>query len=230
MSILIIMDSRGRGLQEIFDTKYHSLGVKVLVHPGAGSELAALKSIPDIRRLVPKLIVLATGICDLTWRNRDTREVGLRHDTTHENVKNVTLALNTAYELIQSCGDYRVALATLTGADLSDCNHSPRKRMSMEQYLKYCINDKIQHPSQNVLNDSVLETNRHVLRINKRNGIKTVWLAGLVHAYYKKSYHHCYKRLIDGCHLDQGTKLAWANQINKSLIRILDRNSPAIKP
>ena len=222
MSILIITDSRGRGLQEIFDTNYPSSCVQVLVHPGAGSELAALKSMPYLRVTRPDLIVIATGICDLTWKNKATREVGLRHLVAAENVRHVTQAMRSAFDLISPLGDFKIAFATLTGADLADCNYQNRRHMNEKQYLNYCSRGKTPHPNQTILNESVLAINKQVVRMNCKNRTKTVWLAGLVHSYYKKSHHHCYKRLLDGCHPDHNTRMAWAGQIIKSAHRILN--------
>lgn len=226
MAVLVIADSRGRALQDIINKIDPSNTITVLVHPGAGSELAVLKSISQIKTIDPSLVIMLTGICDLTWKNRTTKQIGLRHMKSNDNVAHVMQAIRASHELLVAQGVPLVSFATITGADLSDCNHLPRRNMSMDQYLSYCSITKRPHPDQTVLNESILNINKWVVRFNAKNSTKTVWIAGLVHSYYKNRYHHCYKRLLDGCHPDHKTKQAWASQLIKSISRILLLPSP----
>ena len=83
MAVLIIADSRGRGLQDRIKGISNN-EVTVLTLSGAGSELAAIKSIETVKILKPKLIIITTGICDLTWRDRNTKITKLRHDTIRD--------------------------------------------------------------------------------------------------------------------------------------------------
>lgn len=198
----------------------HDYNITVLTHPGSGTELAVLKSLAEIKRLKPDLIIITTGICDLTYKSLTTKKVGLRHDQVAINADHVLQAMASAYDLIRAHGDVMVSFATVTGVDMADYNHPGRKQMNLDRYLEYCTNEKVAHADQSKLNDSVLEINRRIVKLNKGHSAKTVWLAGLIHAYYNKSYHHCYKRLWDGCHPDAVTTRAWACQIVKSIGRI----------
>ena len=221
MTTLIIADSRGRGLSELLANTKSPDQISLLTYPGAGSELAVLKSLKYISDFNPHLVIMLTGVCDLTWRNKSTKQISLRFEKLNEIISHVLDALHTAYDLLTAHGVPKISFATITGVDLSDCNYPPRKHMTTEQYIDYCATTKISHPDQSKLNDAILQINRKIVTLNRRNSAKTTWIAGLVHSYYKNKYHHCYKRLFDGCHPDQKTKKAWAGQIIKSLNRIL---------
>ena len=220
MAALIIADSRGRDLQQLLAASNSTHEIEVLVHPGAGSELAVLRSLTHLRTTLPCQILMLTGICDLTTRNRTTRQVSLRSNEVALNVNRVMGAIQTAYELLTALGLTKISFATITGVDLSDCNHPPRRHMDPIEYLAYCDTTKLIHPEQLTLNQSILEINKQIVIFNRKNSARTIWTAGLVHSYYKSRYHHCYKRLFDGCHPDLKTKQAWAAQIVKSLKRI----------
>lgn len=219
MSTVIVADSRGAGLQPQIES-YGLDNVMVLSHRGAGSELAVLKSMRVIRDQRPGLVVLMTGVCDLTWRDGSTKVTTLRNATVEENVLHVTGAIKSATELLKSIGSHRVTVATITGIDLSDYNNPTRKHMNSDQYKQYCATSKIKHPLQDVLNESVLQINRQITALNQANTVPTVWLGGVVHTHTKRKTYHYYIRLFDGCHPDQQTKTDWANQMVKALKRI----------
>ena len=220
MSTLIIADSRGRGLQDIIRKLAPDAQTRVMVHPGAGLELAVLKSIATIKETSPNLIVVFCGICDLTWKKKDTRKVSLRYRTAADNVLHVMEAIRSSYDLLRAEGNYKIAYATITGLDISDCNSQQRRHMTDEQYQIYSDTIKMVHPDQSALNQAIVTINKNIVVFNKRNRTKTVWTAGLVHSYIKKTYHNYYRRLSDGCHPDEKTKKAWAAQLNKSIARI----------
>lgn len=220
MATLIIADSRGAGLQQLLQPQNIPGGTQVLVHRGAGFELSVTKSLKHISTNKPDLVVLLTGICDLTWRNKTTRLTGLRHPTVEENVNHVIQAAKAAHDLLRSEGSFKITFATITGLDLADYHLARRKHMTMDQYRDYCRDDKIEHVDQCVLNRSILEINRRLTALNKDNSIPTVWVGGIVHAYFKNTHHHQYIKLNDGCHPSDKTKIAWAGQLRKSIQRI----------
>lgn len=220
MTALVLADSRGRGLQELLAKLKPTFAIHVLTYPGAGSELAALKAVPHIKKLSPSLVIVLSGICDLTWRNKSTKIVGLRHSTLADNVDHVMEAIRASYDVLKSQGVPLISFATITGADLADCNNPDRRQMNAVQYLEHCSCSKTIHPDQVTLNNSILTINKKIVIFNRKNSARTTWLAGLVHSYYKGKYHHCYIRLADGCHPDAKTKEAWAAQLIKSALRI----------
>lgn len=217
---MVVTDSRGRGIQQYIDSCQTSTSINVISHPGAGFELAVLRSINQIRIIKPHIIIVALGICDLTWKNKTTKLISLRHSTVTENVNHVVKAMKNVHDLLNDEGNFKISFATLTGLDLTDSNNPARRSMSEAQYKEYITLNKVIHGSQYILDGAILAINKRVTQFNRVNGIGTVWLAGLVHAYIKGSYHHYYRRLTDGCHLDDKTKHAWAKQIVKSINRI----------
>ena len=138
MYVLIIADSRGRGLQAILNLLSSIHDITVLFHPGAGSELAVLKSLSHIKVTKPDLVIMLTGICDLTWRNRSSKHIGLRHNSQVANVNHVLQAIRAAHDLLKAQDVLRVSFATITGSDLTDCNYPPPKSMTTDQYMIYC--------------------------------------------------------------------------------------------
>ena len=220
MSALIITDSRGRGLQEALDKLSQPWVIRVLVHPGAGYELAVIKSLTYIRKNMPTLIIMLLGVCDLTWKNGRTRLVGLRHRTVVGNVDHLIGAIKASFDILSAVGDFKISYATLTGLDLADTNNPARKHMSPQEYEIYMTTMKVVHPDQGILDAAVIDLNKRIITLNKQNGVRTAWMAGLVHSYIRGKHHHYYRRLLDGCHLDDRTKAAWAAQLVKSIKRI----------
>lgn len=219
-STVVITDSRGKGIHSILSGISGVGQVAVMVHPGAGSELAALKSITKIKQIKPDLVILMTGICDLTWRHSTTGVTSLRHNILEDSVERVVSALSAARDLLLSLGEVTVSIATVTGIDLSDYNFPARKGMSPAQYSSYESYNKCVHEQQEVLDGSILVINRRITKLNLNMRVPTTWTAGVVHAHFNKKAHHYYRRLADGCHPDEETKSRWASQLAKTIRRI----------
>ena len=221
MSVLVIADSRGNGLQQILNSMDTTERYRVLTYSGAGYELAAIRAAPIVKAIKPDLIIFFLGICDLTTRYKVTRLITLRHTTLPDNVGAVIEAAKASYTLLRSLGSHHISFATLTGIDLADYNHPTRKHMTQEEYKIYCMQLKVVSLDQKLLNESLLEINRQLTVINKHTATPTTWTGGVVHSYFKNTHHHYYNRLADGCHADQPTKIKWAAQLVKSTSRIL---------
>lgn len=220
MSTIIITDSRGAGLQQHLDRLDIIGGTTVLTHSGAGYEMAAIKSLSKIVETKPQIVIMLVGVCDLTCRNKSTKYTSLRYHTMEENVNHVINSAKSSYDLLKATGEFSLSYATITGIDLADYNYPARKYMDTIQYKQYTTTTKTHHPDQQTLNMSVLQINREITAINKKNNVPTTWVGGIVHAYFKNTNHHQYIRLYDGCHLNDNTKEAWAAQIGKSIKRI----------
>lgn len=219
MTTVIIADSRGSGLQQLlFNMGCRDL--RILTHPGAGYELAALRSVETIKVVKPDLILVLTGICDLTRRDFRTKVTQLRHPTIMENVEHVINSAKSSLDLLKSLGDHRISFSTITGIDLADYNNPTRKYMTDSEYREYCLESKITHPQQDTLNLSILEINRRITALNRANSTPTVWLGGVVHSHSKRKTYHYYIRLMDGCHADEHTKTEWASQIHNAILRM----------
>lgn len=162
-----------------------------------------------------------TGICDLTRRDRDSKKTKLRHKEEEECVIGVIKGIEAAYEIINAMGQHKISIATLTGLDLADYNNQARKRMSEEEYSTYCKEVKRGHQDQETLNKAVIEINRRITALNRKHGVPTTWTSTIVHSYYRNTHHNNYKKLRDGCHPDEGTKVKWSKQLLKSASHII---------
>ena len=219
MTVIIITDSRGVGLQHGLNSVLgKSAPVTVVVTKGAGYELAAIKVLPLLTRLKPHLVILLLGICDLTFRSARTRVTSLRHLSVSQNVEHVLAAARAAIDILTATNRVKISLATITGIELADYNNPARRHMDAAAYRAYNAT-KVRHPHQGLLNDSVMEINRRLVQINRANSIPTPWMAGPVHACFKRAVHHYYIRLTDGCHLDEPTKNAWISLLAKYLLK-----------
>ena len=105
-----------------------------------------------------------------------------------------------------------------------DYNHRQRARMGAEAYDQYCKRNKEIDNNQQVLDEAVVEINRRITELNKKNNVPTTWLSTVVHSYYRGKHHHNYKRLRDGCHPDEVTKKKWGKLIIKSVRNIQREN------
>lgn len=219
VSTMIIADSRGTGLQPLLIKLGHT-DVRVVMHKGAGYEMSILRSMADIKLLKPKLVIVLSGVCDLTRRERSTRITHLRHNTVGENVEHVIGSAKSALDLLKSMGEHRITLATITGIDLADYNNPTRRHMTADVYRQHCTHEKVTHPQQATLNTAILEINRQITALNQSNATPTVWMGGVVHTHSKRKTYHCYIRLADGCHADEQTKSEWAKQIHRAIVRI----------
>lgn len=214
METLIITDSKGRGLGQYLTGADGMVDFELLVHSGAGFELAVIKSMRELSRFKPKFVILTVGICDITIRNRQTKITSLRFRDIGETAQHVMSAARATYETLTSTHSCKVSLATITGLDLADYNHPCRRFMSTIKYDNYSCNHKIiNNPQQDLLNQIVIEVNRQITGLNKKHGVPTTWLSTAVHSYYRHTHHHNYRKLSDGCHLDEQTKAKWGSQI-----------------
>lgn len=208
------------GLQQCIQKLLPDGRTQVLAHSGAGYELAAIKSMQTVLRVEPEIIIMMAGICDITWRDRRSKETRLRYEKAADSVGHVMEAAKAAFEILDAIGKHKISFATTTGLCLVDYNYKPRKYMTEDEYDLYVNSVKVDHPQQQVLNNSVIEINRQLTEMNKKNGVPSTWTSTVIHSYYRKVHHHNYKGLGDGCHPDEYTKNKWARQIVKSIKRI----------
>ena len=221
MAVVVIADSRGRDLQKLMNKEEPNYEIYVEAMGGAGSELAAIRAIPTIVRRKPTLVILMTGICDLTWRDKHSKVTKLRYREEEECVMGVMSGIESAHEVLGAMGQHKISVATLTGIDLADYNYPARRKMDEGEYANYCKNGKNEHKDQGKLNSAVIEINRRITELNKKNGVQTTWMSTIIHSYYRNVHHNKYKKLRDGCHPDEGTKVKWAKQLLKSIKHIL---------
>lgn len=220
MLTLIICDSRGTGLLPLLKQTKDLGDLRITISRGAGSLRATQHASMEIQTCKPDLVILMTGICDITTRNNISRITTLPCLSQEELVNGATGGIKLAVALIKQLGCDRVSVATVTGIDLDDYNNRERKHMDQQQYETYRRTVKTVNPNQELLDTVVLLVNKEIVALNRKNKLPTTWTANAIHAYFKKAYHHYYKHLQDGCHATQRTKQYWANQLART-IRII---------
>ena len=199
---MILADSRGRGI-ELALNNHPDIGIyKVIVNRGAGYERTVADSLALLKTFEPDMVLLFSGICDLTKRDRKTKVTSLITNNVENSVEAVIAALSRALVLLNDEGFTSVLVATLTGLDL-------------RRYNKLTVSPKV--AGQEVLDSAILAINRRIIDTNKANGVPTPWTASVVHSYYRGSYHFHYHKLRDGCHPTTATMSYWARMMAKAI-------------
>lgn len=216
MLVLVIADSRGRGLNDvILSTNFKGEG-RGITHSGAGILTAVTWSLSSISLLDPKYIIIMAGICNITHRDSTSKLTSLGSCSNIELIDCLLDETQAAYKAIHQISHCTVSNATITGVDLADyCN--PRcKHMTEVAYNPYCLHDKTVHADQHRLNKIILAVNHKLTALNQQHESSTVWMASGIHTYYSHTYQHRYSHLRDGCHSNDKTLAYRARQIART--------------
>ena len=209
---IIITDSRGVHLQErVFEITNNK--ITVLVYKGAGAIRAVEEAMNSIKTSKPDLVILATGICDVTVLNRQTWTCQPRYSKPEELASYAVGQLNAALQRLRNEGTIQVSVATYTGLDLERYNKVLGKRRHGVSFP----GTSIMQNGQTVLDSAIQLINKRIIATNKDTGMPTTWAAGAIHPRYKKQYRNHYNRLTDGCHLNEYARRYWALQMAKTM-------------
>ena len=83
---VIITDSRGKSLQDLMwpaNAERKGLPVSMLIHKISGANLRALAdaAISFVGDLPTYNVYIVGGICDITWKHPDTKEINFLHSS-----------------------------------------------------------------------------------------------------------------------------------------------------
>ena len=198
-------------LQRMLEEKEKNGEVKVIICKGRGYHAAALKARGPIENFRPTLVILLVGVCDITKRDMYTKYTELRRGSTQETVEFVIQQARLALVELKQMNVQNISFATLTGLDLTIYN-----KISMD-HEKIKSHQRELQQQQNIVNHSIIEINRKLVAINTEMNMPTTWTAGHVHRYFRRRYHHYYRRLADGCHPTSEASSYWAKQISKTI-------------
>ena len=116
----------------------------------------------------------------------------------------------------------KVIFNPVTGVDLQDYNSKDRTGLSGDELKKY-QEQKVQHPMQKILNQTVIKINREIALFNHDNNVATPWSASLVHKREgKDKYYHHYQYLSDGCHLLPELSDYWATKFQSCISKSIE--------
>lgn len=212
LNAVILTDSRGSGLQHIFDETHEDLykyKVKVLMWKGKGITEATKLSLKYLIWSLPDIIIVAAGICDLTVLNRDTRQVSLNFTSQFEAVDMFTGrmdAVNHFLSINLREKKYQLIFAPVIGMNISTYNCAP---FPSEQ--------------QDLLDNSVLAINSEIAAWNQANEVVTPWITSEIHHNRKKGRKITrYDRLAsDGLHLTDNIRDKWVAQLRKTIEKMI---------
>ena len=204
MPVLLVMDSRGKGLQKRFDITAPGVVTVVIKKGGDISTLLEIANRRAVRDEVSyNTIIIAGGICSITKLNRK-RQAKLRYKTIKKLTEHVNERLRIGLRNIR--GDNpkaRVIIAPTVGLDLNTYNGTVTNRKSQRK-----------------LNRMVTAMNKLFIDCNEP-GSKIPWISKKIHACKgRHTWSHKYKYLSDGCHFGEGMKDFVVKEINRCLINM----------
>lgn len=192
-------------MEEFDKLPQHDFQVKVLVYPGRGIIRAVKESEKLLNWWRPKQIYIMCGICDITAKNKFTKEVLLREQDVDKSVQSITDSVDTVSHFIKILMDgyhYRLIFTEIIG-------------MNMATYNK----TEYPHPQQNELNTTVERINTELVETNSKNNVIGPWIAREVHRNMKNGRKtHRYQKLTDdGLHITPEMRQTWVQDFLRAM-------------
>lgn len=203
--VLVIADSRGAGLQSRFnqytDKPY---SVQVLTWKGRGIAAAVKDSDQTLNWLVPDIVLILAGICNITSLDHRTRQVSLSFTDEDKMLDEYTGKMDAIQHHFKVGKTPRLMFAQLVGMDLATYNNAPAP-----------------NPQQDLLDRTILSVNSSIASFNKNNGMNTPWTASEIHHHRKNGRKITqYQRLAeDGLHLTEELRDKWVFAIDKAIVK-----------
>ena len=204
MPVLLVMDSRSRGLQKLFDRTAPGIYTVIIKNGGDISTLLKIANRHAIRAEGKfNIIIVAGGICSITKLN-SKRQAKLRHKTKTKLLEEISAQLEIGLKNLR--GDNpkaRVIIAPTVGIDLRRYNGIAPKTKTQKK-----------------LNRMVTSVNKMLIDSNEP-GSKIPWISKKIHACKgSRTWSHKYKFLSDGCHFGSDMKNFVVNEMNKCLTKL----------
>ena len=193
---VVLADTRGEGLQELFDAKGNK-DIHVLAEEETGIEDIVLSKLDDILILQPDVIIITNGICDLTVKDHNTQARRLKHNSNARSIREYLFTVNKVHEILaEKLPNAKVVFSTVTGCDLAICG-----------------SQQIAADQQEILDKTVVELNKRLGGMNSKNKVATPWISNAVHKRFKGKPIHNYHYLINGYRLTDFTKDIWVKTL-----------------
>lgn len=209
--IAVITDSRGGGLkQEIDKPSLKGFNVKVLVYPGKG----IIKAVKEAESLLnwwrPQKIYVMCGICDVTYKDKDTKKVSSREADIDKALDSYLQSVDIVTHFIKVLMDgsrYKFIFTEIIGMNIATYNNTEHP-----------------DPQQAALNEIVDRINGEVIAWNKSLNMMMPWVARIVHRNKKngKKNHRYQKLAQDGLHLTDEIRAAWASELCQAMSKNID--------
>lgn len=174
--IVIITDSRGYGLQAELDgiTKREGTNInfQVFVWRGRGIAGAVKETSKQLVWMAPTYIIVTAGICDITYLDRNSRQISMTDTSPEEAIQRYDGLMDTIrhhLSIFLTEKPFKVVFCELIGADIAKYNGQVHTHHQQEQ-----------------LEETILGINTKIAAFNKGNRVPTPWIAKTVH-HNKKS-------------------------------------------
>lgn len=201
--MLIIADSRARYLQR----EIGSPQIKVVHFPGATLQRIVHNSYKTVVALKPRFVLILGGICDITLRNRASKEITIARSSDDELFNYMYHTILAANEMAHRYfPNSKIIFGGLCGMDL--CRYNRRTGY---------------HAQQAILDDVIHQVNLMIQELNQHNGLPHPQLTNKVHKIANANggqYRNHYRFLIDGIHAGPILLADWASNIRKLFNRL----------
>lgn len=209
--VLLVCDSRGRGLDDYLNHEITGMNWKIRICPGRGIQELINTAMNETSIDDFHAILIAGGICNITRRDVIGERISVR--TSEMSVLVNSVFSEITEDLIRLRQRSKVTLLASTyGLDLPRYNRAIYGRYS--NYNHEVDQRKLEH--------TVDMFNKKVSDCNRENGVLTVRLGNKIHHISKGGkIKTSYERLWDGCHPDDIMIGQNAEEILKVVTRAL---------
>lgn len=188
--ILIMSDSRGRGMEHMLQTKSAEYKWEVRVKGGRGIRELIEAAYKEIIPQDYSLIIIMGGICDITRRDKAGRKIAVRSTETDDIITRVFTEAQRGMEMLTEL-NRKILITATYGVDLEVYNKHMYGRYVNAEHKK----------DQHKIAITVDAYNKRIAAINTQKGFPTIRLGNGIHSVRKNgSVNTTYKKLRDGCH------------------------------
>lgn len=209
-TVVIITDSRGFGFQAELDKigrrEGSNVNIQVFTWRGRGITGSVKETSKQLIWMAPSLIIVSAGICDITHRDRNSRQISIADENIDQAVQRYEGQMDIIrhhLSVFLTEKPYKLVFCELIRADITKYNN--------QDYV---------HPHQEQLDETVLRINTRIAAFNKENSVPTPWIAKTVH-HNKKSGPKVvrYQKLSeDGLHYSEGLRERIVEILHKYVI------------
>ena len=202
MPVLMVTDSRGKGLQKRFDKVAPSI-ITVVVKKGADLYRLFSTALKRLSHTHYNVVIISGGICSVTKLD-NRRKAVLKYDSSDDLVEAVKKTLKKCMKTAKiDFPNARFIITPTVGIDLTRYNKedTPRETQKTLNFMITALNGLLTHS--NIPNTPI------------------PWFAKKVHACKGKGgWSHKYKLLKDGCHYGKEMKDFVVEQVVESLKKL----------
>lgn len=189
--VLVMSDSRGKGLEDLLYERDGGREWRVIVSRGKGLHDLVYHAVKMAYRERYDTIIFMGGICNVTVKNRENREIIVRPMERRFLVHSLISEIQPAVEMLRTLTG-RVIFATTYGVEL--------ERYNRHVYGK-SVNPITEMDNQIKVDQTVDILNRELAKVNNQWRQPTIRLSNGIH-HRRKNGSICtsYRLLRDGCH------------------------------